>query len=57
MILPWADDPGHPLSTARRLAELLPNATLHPAAATPRDLKAWGPVVEDFLKPFVPGRS
>jgi len=51
LILPWADDPGHPLSTAQRLAEVLPNATLHPPAATPADVEVWPALVEQFLRP------
>ena len=51
LILPWADDPGHPLSTAERLAEVLPNATLQPPARTPDEVAAWAPLVEAFLQP------
>ncbi|WP_312169088.1 alpha/beta fold hydrolase [Microbacterium sp.] len=39
-ILAWVDDPGHPLSTAERLAALLPHATLT-IARTPGDVEAW----------------
>jgi len=39
-ILAWVDDPGHPLSTAESLAELLPHATLA-VARTPEDVEAW----------------
>ncbi len=39
-ILAWIDDPGHPLSTAEALAEILPAATLT-VAATPDDLAEW----------------
>lgn len=49
LILPWADDPGHPLSTAQRLAEVLPNAVLHPPAATAADVDAWAGSIERFL--------
>ncbi|MDY0985664.1 alpha/beta hydrolase [Microbacterium sp. CFBP9023] len=40
MILAWVDDPGHPLSTAESLAELLPHATLR-VARTPGDVQVW----------------
>lgn len=39
-ILAWRGDPVHPLSTANRLAELLPAATLE-VAGTPADLARW----------------
>ena len=48
LLLPWADDPGHPVSTSQRLAELLPNAELH-VARTPDDLRAWGPRIVDLF--------
>jgi 3-oxoadipate enol-lactonase len=41
LVLAWADDPGHPVSTAERLVELLPDAHLH-VARTPADLHSWG---------------
>lgn len=43
-ILAWVDDPGHPLSTAERLATLLPDATLT-VARTPQDVEAWPEVL------------
>ena len=43
-ILAWVDDPGHPLSTAERLAALLPHATLT-VARTPQDVEAWPEVL------------
>jgi pimeloyl-ACP methyl ester carboxylesterase len=49
LILPWADDPAHPISTAERLAEVLPEATLTPPARSPADVSAWGPLTADFL--------
>jgi pimeloyl-ACP methyl ester carboxylesterase len=48
LVLAWDTDPGHPVSTATRLAELLPDASLH-VAATVGDIRAWGPLVADFL--------
>lgn len=50
LILAWADDSGHPVSTAERLAEALPDARLH-VASTPADLHSWGGVAADFLRP------
>jgi pimeloyl-ACP methyl ester carboxylesterase len=47
LILAWEGDDGHPLSTAERLAELLPNATLHVAQRL-ADLGAWPKRVADF---------
>ena len=43
-ILAWVNDPGHPLSTAERLATLLPHATLS-VARTPGDVEAWPEVL------------
>lgn len=40
LILAWATDPGHPISTAERLKELLPASTLHVSATAP-DIKTW----------------
>lgn len=39
-ILAWTDDPGHPVSTALRLTELLPNASLR-IARTPEEVDHW----------------
>lgn len=39
-ILAWVDDPAHPLSTAEKLRDLLPSATLG-IAATRADLETW----------------
>ncbi|MCP3822642.1 alpha/beta hydrolase [Streptomyces sp. A3M-1-3] len=41
LILAWVDDPGHPLSTAERLARLLPDADLH-VSLTRSDIHTWG---------------
>lgn len=43
-ILAWVDDPGHPLSTAESLVELLPQATLM-VARTPEEVDAWPEVL------------
>ena len=40
LILSWATDPGHPVSTGERLAELLPSATLH-ISETAEDIRTW----------------
>lgn len=49
ILLPWADDPAHPVSTARRLAALLPHATMT-VATTPRDVSGWGERIATFLR-------
>jgi pimeloyl-ACP methyl ester carboxylesterase len=48
LVLAWTTDPGHPVSTAERLAELLPNAELH-VAETLAEVLTWSPRVADFL--------
>ena len=48
LILAWSGDPGHPVSTAERLADLLPNAELS-VASTLGELFAWTDRVADFL--------
>jgi pimeloyl-ACP methyl ester carboxylesterase len=48
LLLPWTDDPGHPLSTAERLHELIPDSALH-VTRTPDDLRAVGLRVAAFL--------
>jgi pimeloyl-ACP methyl ester carboxylesterase len=49
LILAWRNDPVHPVSTARRLAELLPKADLS-VAATLGEIRAWPPRVARFLR-------
>lgn len=39
-VLAWIDDPGHPVSTAEALLDLLPDSTLE-VARTPDDLARW----------------
>lgn len=51
LILAWDTDPGHPLATATRLVELLPNAALHVARRLD-DVAAWTGLVDAFLAPF-----
>ncbi|MDX3539182.1 alpha/beta fold hydrolase [Streptomyces sp. MB09-01] len=48
LILAWVDDAGHPLSTARTLADLLPGAALH-VSETRADVRTWGERIADFL--------
>lgn len=51
LILPCTGDPAHPLSTAARLAEALPQATLMAPVPGPAQLVAWASTVEEFLAP------
>ncbi|WP_142212165.1 alpha/beta fold hydrolase [Streptomyces sp. SLBN-118] len=48
LILAWADDPGHPLSTAVALADLLPQAHLH-VSRTRADIRTWGERIARYL--------
>jgi 3-oxoadipate enol-lactonase len=48
LLLPWAGDPGHPLSTAQRLHELIPDSLLEPAERG-ADVDAWPDRVAAFL--------
>jgi pimeloyl-ACP methyl ester carboxylesterase len=48
LLLAWRGDPAHPLSTAERLAEILPGADLR-VAATLDEVRAWSPSIRDFL--------
>ncbi len=48
LLLPWIGDPGHPMSTAERLAELLPDAELAPMR-TGDDLRRAGSRAAAFL--------
>jgi pimeloyl-ACP methyl ester carboxylesterase len=48
LLLAWAGDAGHPLSTAELLTELLPNAELNVAGEL-MDLLSWTDLVEAFL--------
>ncbi|WP_328421383.1 alpha/beta hydrolase [Micromonospora sp. NBC_00389] len=50
LLLPWADDPTHPVSTAVELASLIPDAKLD-IARTLDDLHGWGRRAADFLTP------
>lgn len=48
LVLAWAGDPGHPVSTAERLVELLPHAELHVAGRI-RDVLGWPAQVAQHL--------
>lgn len=49
LLLPWAGDPGHPLSTAERLRELLPDSRLF-VAEHAVDADTWPGRIADFLR-------
>jgi pimeloyl-ACP methyl ester carboxylesterase len=48
LILAWEDDPGHPVSTATALAELIDGAELS-VATSEDDVRAWPSLVGRFL--------
>jgi pimeloyl-ACP methyl ester carboxylesterase len=48
LILAWSGDPGHPVSTADRLAELMPHSEVS-IAATMTDMSTWTEQVATFL--------
>ena len=48
LILAWETDPLHPVSTAERLADLIPNSTLH-VASTVEDVKTWTRRTAEFF--------
>lgn len=48
LILAWAGDPGHPVSTSEKLMALLPTAELH-IAQSPADVAKWVALAEGFL--------
>lgn len=43
-VLAWIDDPGHPISTAKALVSLMPNAALQ-VASTPDEVRGWPAVL------------
>lgn len=49
LILAWAGDPGHPVSTAEQLAGAMANAELH-VAQTYAELLTWGDRAAAFLR-------
>jgi pimeloyl-ACP methyl ester carboxylesterase len=48
LVLSWEGDPGHPVATGERLAELVPGARLE-TAATLAEVRAWGDRAATFL--------
>lgn len=48
LVLTWDTDPLHPVPTAERLHELLPNSTLH-VAKTVADVQTWTGRITEFL--------
>lgn len=50
LILAWSGDPGHPVSTAARLAELIAGSRLH-IAESGTQLRQWGATAARFLAP------
>jgi pimeloyl-ACP methyl ester carboxylesterase len=50
LILAWDTDPGHPVSTAERLHELLPVSELH-VATTLDAVREWPERIAGFLTP------
>ena len=50
LILPWEDDPAHPVSTGLELKSLIPGAQLE-IARTSDDLRGWGRRAAAFLTP------
>lgn len=48
LILAWETDPLHPVSTAERLADLIPDSTLH-VARTVDDVKTWTRRTAEFF--------
>lgn len=49
LLLPWAGDPGHPLATAERLHELLPDSELF-VAENAADADTWPRRIAAFLR-------
>ncbi|MGP4020590.1 alpha/beta fold hydrolase [Saccharopolyspora sp. 5N708] len=48
LILAWDTDPLHPVSTAERLHDLIPDSTLHVAKSV-ADIKSWTGRIADFF--------
>jgi pimeloyl-ACP methyl ester carboxylesterase len=55
LVLAWRGDPAHPLSSAQRIAELLPRVELQ-VAATLDEVQAWSPAIRQFLAGLTPPR-
>jgi 3-oxoadipate enol-lactonase len=48
LILAWAGDPGHPVSSAEKLADAITGSTLH-VSDTSTDIRTWGDRAAEFL--------
>ncbi|MEV6653747.1 alpha/beta fold hydrolase [Streptomyces sp. NPDC051219] len=48
LVLAWADDPGHPMSTAQTLAQSLPHADLY-VSRSRADIGTWGERIAKYL--------
>jgi len=48
LVLAWSGDPGHPVSTAERLRDTLPNVEVH-IASTRSEFDSWSARVAAFL--------
>jgi pimeloyl-ACP methyl ester carboxylesterase len=48
LILAWADDPGHPISSAQKLNKLISGSEMS-IASTPAEFRSWGELVVEFL--------
>ena len=53
LVLAWATDPGHPVSTAERLCALIPDARLH-VSTTSSDIRTWGERAAAFVTSEAP---
>ena len=56
LVLAWRGDRSHPLSTARRLAEILPHADLREAASLDEVL-GWTASIREFLRTTISGHE
>jgi 3-oxoadipate enol-lactonase len=56
LMLPWVGDAGHPMSTAQRLLEFLPDVQIHVAHHL-RDVSTWTGRIESFLDPVAAKES
>ncbi|GAA4157214.1 alpha/beta hydrolase [Gryllotalpicola daejeonensis] len=48
LLLPWSDDPGHPVSTSQALLDALPDARLQLGQKL-TELQGWGRIAAEFL--------
>jgi 3-oxoadipate enol-lactonase len=55
LVLAWRRDPAHPVSTAEKLAEILPNAELH-VAETLEEIHEWSSAIRTFVADLKPPR-